>query len=160
MEIPREKALKILRNWKESQTVVGLHFAARGGTAGSTMLARITEVSSRIIFRSDAAVHSFGLYKARFAFGEVQAMLQPSREGLAEIEGLHIWLESGHWLFICDGTKLNSEWLDSAAQKKLSGPPKLTRNTRKFTDEDNHSDYAKTETTLEPALTPALSTKR
>lgn len=43
-----------------------------------------------------------GFTKLVFALGSVQALIRPPREGIAEIEGLHIWLESGHWLFICE----------------------------------------------------------
>lgn len=114
MEISREQALECLSRWKQRNTLVGLHFAARGGTAGSTMLARITEVGTRIVFKNESSVLRFALYKARFEFGPVQVLLRPSREGLAEIDGLHIWLESGHWLFVCDGQGVAQDWLESA----------------------------------------------
>ena len=163
MEIPRQQAVDLLKNWKQTQTALGLHFAARGGTAGLTMLARITEVSSRISFKSDAAALSFGLYKARFALGKVQAMLRPSREGLAEIEGLHIWLESGHWLFICDGVGLDAEWLNFTGNQKLMDPPKRSRKRL----ENTRALFPKTDTSIRAetafasvGLTPALSTKR
>jgi hypothetical protein len=163
MEVSRQQALELLKNWERTQTTLGLHFAARGGTAGSTMLARITEVSSRIIFRSDGAVLSFGLYKARFALGKVQAMLRPSREGLAEIEGLHIWLESGHWLFICDGTELGAEWLNFRGNQELLSPPKRSRkrreSTRALSGETDASLRAET-AFASAGLTPAVLTKR
>lgn len=66
-------------------------------------------------------------------------MLRPSREGLAEIEGLHIWLESDHWLFICDGTELGTEWLNFSGNQKHSTAPKSSRkryeSTRALSDE-------------------------
>lgn len=162
MEISRQQALDLLKNWEQTQTALGLHFAARGGTLGSTMLASITEVSSRIIFKSDAAVLSFGLYKARFALGKVQALLRPSREGLAEIEGLHIWLESGHWLFICDGTELGAEWLDFTGNQKLLNPQKQSRKRLKSTRALPNGAHIslRAETAFASAsLTPAVLTK-
>jgi hypothetical protein len=97
MEITREEALDRLHRWKADQTTVGLYFAACGGTAGSTMLARITGVGATIVFRNEATVLRYGLYKARFEYGPVQVLLRPSREGLVSIDGLQMWLESGHW---------------------------------------------------------------
>jgi hypothetical protein len=114
MEISREQAIDSLERWKRNGTTVGLYFAARGGTAGSTMLARVTEVSSRVVFKNQSSVLCFGLFKAQFAHGPVQALLWPSRDGLAEVEGLHIWLESGHWLFVCDVHGLEEKWLEVA----------------------------------------------
>jgi hypothetical protein len=124
MKISGEQAIECLNRWKQAGTVVGLHFAARGGTAGSTMLARITEVGARIVFKNESSVLRFALYKAHFEFGPVQVLLRPSREGLAQIDGLHIWLESGHWLFVCDGQGIAQDWLESsglAAERKSSG---------------------------------------
>jgi hypothetical protein len=114
MDITREEALERLNRWKQSQTKVGLYFAARGGTAGSTMLARITDVGATIVFRNHATVLRYALYKARFEFGPVQVLLRPSREGMVSIEGLHVWLESGHWLFVCDGADIGQNWLEAA----------------------------------------------
>ena len=125
MEITREEALELLHRWKANRTTVGLYFAARGGTAGSTMLARITDVGATIVFRNEATVLRYGLYQARFEYGPVQVLLRPSREGMVSIDGLHIWLESGHWLFVCDGERIGQNWLESAdlasAPKKPSG---------------------------------------
>jgi hypothetical protein len=125
MEITREQALDCLNRWKQSGTTVGLYFAARGGTAGSTMLARITEVGARIVFRNEATVLRYALYKARFDYGPIQVLLRPSREGMVSIDGLHIWLESGHWLFVCDGAGVGQSWLEASGlvtdTKKLSG---------------------------------------
>lgn len=123
MEIPRQQAIALLRRWKQNETTVGLQFAARGGTAGSTMLARVRQVSSRVVFVNESSVLSFGLYQARFALSAVQVMLRPSRDGLRRIDGLHIWLASGHWLFVCDGDGLGSEWLESGGfPMRLKGP--------------------------------------
>ncbi len=36
-------------------------------------------------------------------------------EGLAQIHGLHIRLDSVHWLFVCDARGLGNKWLESAA---------------------------------------------
>jgi hypothetical protein len=124
MEISREQALACLSRWKDSNTMVGLYFAARGGTAGSTMLARIIEVGARIVFKNDSTVLRYALYKPRFEFGPMQVFLRPSREAMVEIDGLHIWLESGHWLFVCDGEGVGRRWLEStglAAEPKKSG---------------------------------------
>ena len=126
MEISRDQAIEFLKHWKQNETIVGLHFAARGGTAGSTMLAKLTEVSSRVVFRNDLGFLRFSLYKARFAYGRVRVFLHPSREGRAEVEGLHIWLESGHWLFICDSQGLGREWLEATGmQGGVEGPGEL-----------------------------------
>jgi hypothetical protein len=114
VEITREQAIESLERWKRSGATVGLHFAARGGTAASTMLARVTEISSRIVFKNQSSVLCFGLFKARFSYGRVQMLLWPSREGLAEVHGLEIWLDSGHWLFICDVQGLEEKWLEMA----------------------------------------------
>jgi hypothetical protein len=124
MEISREQALECLNRWKQANALVGLYFAARGGTAGSTMLARITQVGARIVFRNESTILRYALYQARFEFGPMQVLLRPSRDAMVEIEGLHIWLESGHWLFICDGEGVGQRWLESsglAAQPKKPG---------------------------------------
>lgn len=121
MEISREQALECLNRWKDSNTVVGLYFAARGGTAGSTMLARIIEVGARIVFKNESTVLRYALYKPRFEFGPMQVLLRPSRDAMVEIDGLHIWLESGHWLFVCDGEGVGQKWLESTG---LTAEPK------------------------------------
>jgi hypothetical protein len=113
MEISRERALKCLNRWKDRNTLVGLFFAARGGTAGSTMLARISEVGARIVFKSDSAILRYALYQSRFEYGPMQVLLRPSRDGMATIDGLHVWLETGHWLFVCDGEGVAQNWLDA-----------------------------------------------
>jgi len=114
MEITREDALARLNRWRRNRTTVGLYFAARGGTAGSTMLARITEVGATIVFRNESTVLRHALYKARFEYGPVQVLLRPSREGMVSIDGLHIWLESGHWLFVCDSVGVGQSWLEAS----------------------------------------------
>lgn len=86
------------------------------------MLAKIADVSSRIVFENDSGILRFSLYKARFAYGPVLVLRTPSRAGLVEIDGLHIWLDSGHWLFICDGKGLGQEWLRAkGVQPTLKG---------------------------------------
>lgn len=114
MEISRKEAMDSLKRWQQNGTTVGLHFAAHGGTAVPTMLARVAEVSSRIVVKNASSVLNFGVFKARFAYGPLEVLLSPSREGLAEIRGLHIWLESGHWLFICDVQGSEQRWLELA----------------------------------------------
>jgi len=126
MEITREDALARLDRWKQNRTLVGLYFAARGGTAGSTMLARITDVGATIVFRNEGTILRYGLYKARFEYGPVNVLLRPSREGMASIDGLHIWLESGHWLFVCDGERMGQSWLEAAGMASgTTKPPGL-----------------------------------
>lgn len=125
MEISREQALETLNRWKLGQTTVGLYFAARGGTAGSTMLARITGLGATIVFRNESTVLRYALYKARFEYGPVQVLLKPSREGMVSIHGLHIWLESGHWLFVCDGEGIGQNWLQSAGLASKLKKPEL-----------------------------------
>ncbi|HKN34135.1 MAG TPA: hypothetical protein VJX16_12930 [Terriglobales bacterium] len=106
-------------------TVLGLQFAGRGGTATSSMLAQITEVSARIVLRNDSSVLQFSLRKARFEYGPVTVLRMPAREGLAQVDGLHVWLESGHWLFICDIQGQGQKWLEFATnslqQNKAGG---------------------------------------
>ena len=123
MEISREQAIECLNRWKQRNTRVGLYFAARGGTAGSAMLARITDVDATIVFRNEGAVLRYGLFKARFEYGPLQVMLRPSREGMVSIDGLHIWLESGHWLFVCDGEGAGQHWLESTGLAKEPKKP-------------------------------------
>lgn len=124
MEITRDEALELLNRWKANQTKVGLYFAARGGTAGSTMLARITEVGARIVFRNEGTILRYGLYKARFEYGPVRVLLRPSRAGMVSIEGLHIWLESGHWLFVCDGGAIGQRWLEADGLARSPNKPR------------------------------------
>jgi hypothetical protein len=125
MEISRSEALNCLNRWKERGTLVGLYFAARGGTAFSTMLARITEVGATLVLRNEASLLRYALSQAKFEFRPVQVFLKPSREGMREIDGLHITLESGHWLFVCDGEGVAQDWLAAAGivtiQKKSGG---------------------------------------
>ncbi|HEX3091971.1 MAG TPA: hypothetical protein VHW72_05065 [Candidatus Angelobacter sp.] len=140
MEITREQALERLNRWKERNTTVGLYFAARGGTAGSTMLARITEVGATIVFRNESTVLRYALYKTRFEYGPLQVMLRPSREGMVTIDGLHIWLESGHWLFVCDGKGVGQHWLESTGlatePKKPGGLLESRQPEREFAIQD------------------------
>ena len=124
MEISREKALECLNRWKDRNTLVGLYFAARGGTAFSTMLARITEVGATLVLRNEATLLRYSLCHAKFEFRPVQVFLRPSREGMREIDGLHITLESGHWLFVCDGEGVAQDWLAASGMmtiRKKSG---------------------------------------
>jgi hypothetical protein len=125
MEISREEALECLNRWKERGTLVGLYFAARGGTAFSTMLARVTEVGATLVLRNEAALLRYALCQAKFEFRPVQVFLKPSREGMREIDGLHITLESGHWLFVCDGEGVAQDWLAASGmmtiRKKTGG---------------------------------------
>ncbi len=116
MEISREEALETLRRWQMRGETVGLIFAARGGTAGSAMLAAITEISSRIVFKTDSSVLTFGLYKSHFELRPLTVLRFPHRDGLAQIQGLHIWLESGHWLFVCEAGESGKKWLETATQ--------------------------------------------
>src|SRR5437879_6645229 len=102
MEISRDQAVAYLERWMGKGTVLGLQFAGRGGTATSSMLAQITEVSSRIVLRNDSSVLQFSLRKARFEYGPVTVLWMPVREALGPVDGLHVWLVSGHWLFISD----------------------------------------------------------
>lgn len=139
MEISREQAIERLNRWKASNTLVGLYFAARGGTAGSTMLARITDVGATIVFRNESTVLRYALYKARFEYGQLQVMLRPSREGMATIDGLHVWLESGHWLFVCDGEGVGQLWLEStglATEPKKPGGLLESQPEREFALQD------------------------
>jgi hypothetical protein len=90
------------------------------------MLARITEVGARIVFRNEGTELRYALYKARFDFGPMQVLLRPSRESMVSIAGLHIWLESGHWLFVCDGAGVGQSWLEAtglASDPKKGGLP-------------------------------------
>src|SRR5262249_22597523 len=132
MEISREQALESLNRWKLGQTTVGLYFAARGGTAGSTMLARITSVGATIVFRNESTVLRYALYKARFEYGPVQVLLKPSREGMVSIHGLHIWLDSGHCLFVCACEGISKNWLKSGGLlSKRRKPDELLESQRK-----------------------------
>ena len=134
MEISREEALRSLRHWKQSGATVGLIFAARGGTAHSAMLARITEVSSRVVFKTESSILAFALLQARFEQRPITVLRFPQREGLAQIDGLHIWLEAGHWLVICDPQGMGGKWLESAArmleQKGPGGPGETPQDSR------------------------------
>ena len=116
MEISREEALGWLKRWQQSRATVGLIFAAQGGTAHSAMLAQISEISSRLVFKSASSILGFSLIKARIEHRPVTVLRFPHREGLTQIDGLHIWLESGHWLFICDAQGLGEKWLESATR--------------------------------------------
>ena len=116
------------------------------------MLAKIANVSSRIVFTNDSSVLCFALHKARFAMGGVQVLLRPSREGLAEIDGLHIWLESGHWMFVCDGRGLGREWLESTSlQRMFKGPGGLL---------ESRPLSARSSASSIQGFTPILSTRR
>jgi hypothetical protein len=115
MVISREEGLRWLKRWKKSGTTLGLIFAARGGTAHSAMLAKISEVSSRVVFKSASSLLGFSLIKARLEHRPITVLKFPHRDGLTQIDGLHIWLESGHWLFICDAQGMGEKWLESAA---------------------------------------------
>jgi hypothetical protein len=134
MEISREQALTSLRRWQQSGTTLGLIFAARGGTAHSAMLAQISEVSSRVVFKAESSILGFSLLKVRFERRPITVLRFPHREGLTQIDGLHIWLESGHWLFICDAQGMGEKWLETASklleQKRPGGPTESPQGSR------------------------------
>ncbi len=123
MEISREEAFGTLRRWKRDEVTVGLIFAARGGTAGSAMLAKISELSSRIVFKTESTVLTFALIQAHFELRPLTVLRFPQREGLSQIQGLHVWLDSGHWLFVCDAQGLGNKWLESATLALEQGGP-------------------------------------
>ena len=123
MEISRDEALSHLERWKQKGTALGVHFAGRGGTAASTLLAQITEVSSRIVLKNDSGVLQLSLYKARFEYGPLTVLRIPAREGLGQMDGLHVWLDSGHWLFICDVQGQAQKWLEFAAKSLQANKP-------------------------------------
>lgn len=115
MEISREQAIEFLRHLKETETTVGVYFAACGGTAGTTMLARISEVTWRVVFTNKSSALRFALLQTRFEYAPITVVRIPARGGLLQVEGLHIWLESGHWLFVCDVKGQGKRWLKAAA---------------------------------------------
>ena len=112
MEITKDKALEMLKLWHHKGTTVALWFAAKGGTAMSAMQATITGLSATIVFRSETSLLSFALYQARFEYGPLEFMRFPLREGLSQINGLHIYLESGHRLFVCDDRQQGQRWME------------------------------------------------
>ncbi len=124
MEIAKEQAIEALKRWQEHGATVALWFAARGGTAGVTMLARITRVSGGIVFRNESSVLRFALHKARYEYGPLLFFRFPAKEGAAQINGMHIYLESGHWLFVCDDELKGARWLKALSEALESDDPK------------------------------------
>jgi hypothetical protein len=115
MEISRDQAIELLKHLKKTETTVGVYFAACGGTAGTTMIARISEVSWRVVFIGTSSVLRFTLLQTRFEYAPITVVRVPMRGGLLQIEGLHMWLESGHWLFVCDVNGRGKKWLKAVA---------------------------------------------
>ena len=116
MEMSREQAIDLLAQWKHTGITVGIYFAASGGTVVTTMLAQISHVSSRIVLTTGSGLLRFALYRARFEYSPLTVLQIPASEGVSHIDGLHIWLESGHWLFVCDVKGQGARWLRASAQ--------------------------------------------
>ncbi|MFN7948412.1 MAG: hypothetical protein U0Z53_23880 [Blastocatellia bacterium] len=126
MQISREQAIEWLQKWRREEITLWVNFTAGAGAAGLMMLAQITDVSACLVFRSEAAILRIALDKARFEYGPLQALLIPSglgvvaavsarkQTGLAPGDGLHIRLESGLSLFICENTGQGQHALDAA----------------------------------------------
>ncbi|SRR5579883_1814696 len=113
MEITKDQAREALKQWQENSTTVALLFSARSGTAGVTMTATITHVSARIVFKNEFTILRFVLDRARYEYGPLMFFRFPAREGLAQVNGLHIYLESGHRLFIANSQQNGVHWLRS-----------------------------------------------
>lgn len=125
-ELDREAAIQHLTRWQQDGISVGAYFAVAGAIAGVTMLARIAEISVRIVLSSEDASLSFSLKDARFEYGPLQVFSFPSKrgpavalthlpQGLLSADGLHIRLQSGHSLFLCDSRALGPHWLSLVA---------------------------------------------
>ena len=112
----REQAIDLLAQWEQTGITVGIYFAASGGTVVTTMLGQISHVSSRIVLTTESGLLRFALYRARFEYSPLSVLQIPAREGVSQTDGLHIWLESGHWLFVCDVKGQGKRWLRVSAQ--------------------------------------------
>ena len=127
MQISKEQAIDQLQQWQQDETTLWLYFTAQHGTAGLVMLAEITDVSACLVFRGESAILRFALDRAQFGYGPLQAVLIPSgkgivaavsqrrKVGLAQGDGLHIRLESGHSLFIRESRGLEQTALEFPA---------------------------------------------
>ncbi len=124
MELSREQALDYLRGWQLAGTTLWIKYATHDATAGSTMLAQITEVSACVVFENESSDFRFHLGNATFKYGPLKLVLTPTRlgtlavitsksAGLADCDGLHVWLESGHLLFIFEYLQAGKNRLES-----------------------------------------------
>jgi hypothetical protein len=122
MGIDKEQAMKYLTQWQQQSTPLGAYLAVPRSLAGVTMLAQITEVSVRIVLTNGSAILRFSLQNARFEYGPLRILALPSKlgpavavshapQGLLPRDGLHIRLESGPSLFLCDIHELGQNWL-------------------------------------------------
>jgi hypothetical protein len=110
---PGESGLDLLRRWQESGATVWVYYGARGGVAGASLLARITEVSRCLEFRSPSTTLRLDIEGVRFGRGPLRALSTPSRlgrvaaisqkpEGLVSRDGVMITLDAGHSVFVCE----------------------------------------------------------
>jgi len=126
MEITKEQAFERLKRWCDAGTTLGAYLGGPSATVGLTMLARIAELSVRIVLESESTVLCLSLDKARFQCGPLQVLSLPSKlgpavaithlpGGLLAADGLHIRLEPGFVPFLCECRERGRDWLNSAA---------------------------------------------
>jgi len=134
MDITTEQAFERLTRWQQAGTTLGSYLSSPGAVVGLAMLAQIAEISVRIVLTSESTVLCFSLDKARFQFGPLSVLSLPSKlgpavalthlpGGLLAADGLHIRLESGFVLFLCESPEFGQHWLNSAAS--FLGQPEL-----------------------------------
>src|ERR1041385_4976399 len=104
MDITKERAFEQLEQWQKEGLSLGSYFGVPKAVVGLTMIARITEVSIRLVLINEASIFSFSLDNARYQFGPLQVLSFPSTRGpavmlthlpggLIATEGVHILLE-------------------------------------------------------------------
>jgi hypothetical protein len=136
MQISKEQAIEYLTRWHEKNTAIGVYLSVPGAVAGLTMLAQITEVSVRIVITNESSILRFSLDNARFEYGPMHVWSLPSQSGPAVVlthlsqgllskDGLHIRLDSGFSLFLCEDRELEKHWLvltaSSMVEQQIEG---------------------------------------
>ena|SRR5947207_13624846 len=126
MDITKERAFEYLKQWQKENASLGLYFGVPEAVVGLIMLAQVSEVSIRIVLTNESSVFRFSLENARFQFGPLHVLCLPSTRGpaialtslpngLLATDGLHIRLESGFVLFLCELKSAEQRWLNSVA---------------------------------------------
>lgn len=125
--------LSILRDWQQRGAAVWVYCAASDGSMSGTMSAQISHLSECLAFNNDDSCLRFDVKGARFEWGPLLAFLTPSPrgraaaltskpDGLVGRKGVLARLASGHFLFVCEATGSEPEWL---ALGFAGGPERL-----------------------------------
>ncbi|PCI74315.1 MAG: hypothetical protein COB20_15305 [SAR86 cluster bacterium] len=104
-EISFEDAIQKLQAWSKAGTEHAFLFNG-GNESVIRVLSKIVQVHENIIVcKGESSALFFRFEDAKFVFGPMALMEYPIKQGSA-VEGLHIFLQTGNYLFISSQAEL------------------------------------------------------